>query len=84
MTRGAILTGIYNRDGGDAQETVWLGDLPIAALSDDEPFYIAPNHLGAPHQIANARGHVVWQWDHDPFGNGQPTGTFDCRLRFPG
>jgi RHS repeat-associated protein len=78
------LTGTYNRNGGDAQETVWLGDLPIVVLSQDEPFTIASDHLGAPHQITNARSHVVWQWDHDPFGNGQPTGTFDYRLRFPG
>jgi RHS repeat-associated protein len=26
----------------------------------------------------------VWQWDHDPFGNGLPTGTFSYNLRFPG
>jgi RHS protein len=35
-------------------------------------FYIAPDHLGAPHQITDASVAVVWQWNHDPFGNGAP------------
>jgi RHS repeat-associated protein len=49
-----------------------------------QPYNIAPDHLGAPHQITNAQGHVVWQWDHDPFGNGLPTGSLEYNLRFPG
>jgi RHS repeat-associated protein len=26
---------------------------------------------------------VAWQWNHDPFGNGAPSGTFTYDLRFP-
>ena len=48
------------------------------------PFYVAPDHLGAPHQIANAAGSTVWPWNHDPFGNGAPSGSLDYNLRFPG
>jgi RHS repeat-associated protein len=48
-----------------------------------QPSYIAPDHLGAPHQITNASSRVEWQWDHDPFGNGLPTGSFSYGLRFP-
>ena len=50
------------------------------------PFYIAPDYLGAPHQITNGAQQVVWFWDHDPFGNGQPTGALSStyKLRFPG
>jgi RHS repeat-associated protein len=47
-------------------------------------FYIAPDHLGAPHQITNATKQVVWLWDHDPFGNGAPTGNLTYNLRLPG
>lgn len=49
-------------------------------------FYVAPDHLGAPHQITNAAQQVVWLWDHDPFGNGAPAavGGFTYNLRFPG
>ncbi|MGH6840050.1 MAG: RHS repeat-associated core domain-containing protein, partial [Methylocella sp.] len=47
-------------------------------------FYIAPDHLGSPHQIADASANSVWLWDHDPFGNGAPSGAFGYNLRFPG
>ncbi len=26
----------------------------------------------------------MWHWDHDPFGNGAPTGSLAYNLRFPG
>jgi RHS repeat-associated protein len=45
---------------------------------------MAPDHLGAPHQITDATGAVVWQWNHDLFGNGAPMGAFTYELRFPG
>jgi RHS repeat-associated protein len=65
---------------------VWLGDLPIAVSQPSGRYYIAPDHLGAPHQITNAASQPVWLWDHDPFGNGTPTtiGSFTYNLRFPG
>ena len=25
-----------------------------------------------------------WQWNHDPFGSGAPSGAFTYELRFPG
>jgi RHS repeat-associated protein len=63
---------------------VWLGDLPVAALEPTGAFYIAPDHLGAPHQITDGSVNAVWYWDHDPFGNGTPSGSFSYNLRFPG
>jgi RHS repeat-associated protein len=47
-------------------------------------FYIAPDHLGAPHQITDASGAAAWLWNHDPFGTGDATGAFGYELRFPG
>jgi len=47
-------------------------DLPVAVSELRGEFYIAPDHLGAPHQITNAQSRAVWHWDHDPFGNGAP------------
>ena len=63
---------------------MWLGDLPVAVLAPAGPLYVAPDNLGAPHQITTAAGHVVWFWDHEPFGVGDPTGSFTYNLRFPG
>jgi RHS repeat-associated protein len=76
--------GKYDGTGRLLWETVWLGDLPVAVLESSGRYYIAPDHLGAPHLITNAAGQVVWQWNHDPFGNGAPTGSLAYELRFPG
>ncbi len=77
-------TGKYDGLGNPLWETAWLGDLPVAVLQPSGQFTIAPDHLGSPHQITDASGAVVWLWNHDPFGNGDPTGTFAYDLRFPG
>ena len=83
--QSGLLLGEYDGSGNAIQETVWLGNLPVAALMPRmAPFYIAPDHLGSPHQIANAGSGTVWLWDHDPFGNGAPTGNLTYNLRFPG
>jgi RHS repeat-associated protein len=78
------LIGEYDAKGSPTEETVWLGDLPVAALTPAGQFFIAPDHLGAPHQITNSAGQVVWLWNHDPFGVGDPTGSLTYNLRFPG
>lgn len=78
------LIGEYNSTGARLQETVWLGDLPVATLQASGTFFIAPDHLGAPYQITNAARAQVWLWDHDPFGTDAPTGTLAYNLRFPG
>jgi RHS repeat-associated protein len=78
------LIGQYDGNGAAQQETVWLADLPVATIQAGTAYYTAPDHLGAPHQITDASQNVVWFWDHDPFGNGAPTGTLTYALRFPG
>jgi RHS repeat-associated protein len=85
------LLGEYDATGKPIQETVWLPGsnpgqaLPVAILTPGKPpSYIAPDQLGAPHQIANSARTTIWHWDHDPFGNGAPTGSLTYNLRFPG
>ena len=87
------LLGEYDGTGKAIEETVWLADpgsgagqvLPVAVLIPGQtPDYIAADQLGAPHQIANSSRNMVWRWNHDPFGNGAPTGSLTYNPRFPG
>ncbi|MGQ0443558.1 MAG: RHS repeat domain-containing protein [Beijerinckiaceae bacterium] len=78
------LIGKYDGLGNALWETEWIGDLPVALLTPAGRLYIAPDHLGSPHQITDHAGAVVWLWSPDPFGNGAPTGSFAYELRFPG
>ncbi|MBF0474976.1 MAG: hypothetical protein HQK59_03930 [Deltaproteobacteria bacterium] len=78
------LLGEYDGTGNVIQETVWLGDLPVAVLKPGAQYYVNPDHLGSPRSIIDASGATVWKWDRDPFGNGAPTGTLTYNLRFPG
>lgn len=78
------LLGSYDGTGVALDETVWLGNLPVTTMQSSGLYAISPDHLGAPHQIINAAQQVVWFWDHDPFGNGTPTGSLTYNLRFPG
>lgn len=78
------LVGVYNSDGSPIEETVWLGDLPVVVLAGGGLYYVSPDQLGAPSEITDNFGDLVWSWDHDPFGNGTPAGTFTYNLRFPG
>lgn len=85
------LLGEYNHAGNAIQETVWLGDIPVAVLKDDQVFYVHADHLGAPRAINDAAGKTVWRWDSEPFGGNpadeDPDGDgvkFVYNLRFSG
>lgn len=91
------LIGEYTGSGGLIEETVWLGDTPIATLQPASggginTFYIHTDHLNAPRRITRkADNVVVWRWDSDPFGaataNEDPDGDgvlFVYNQRFPG
>ena len=71
------LLGEYDGAGKAIEETVWLGDLPVAVLIPGKlPYYIAPDQLGAPHQIASAARSTVWHLGPRPVrqrcARGQP------------
>lgn len=88
---GWKLLGEYGATGIAVQETIWLGDLPIATVQSGTVFNIHPDHLGSPRVITNAANTEVWRWDSEPFGtaaaNDDPDGNgvkFVYNLRFPG
>ena len=90
------LIGEYSGSGSLVEETVWLGDIPVATLQPNGSggvniFYVHTDHLNTPRKIAQpTSGTLVWRWDADPFGtttanqNPASLGTFVYNLRFPG
>jgi RHS repeat-associated protein len=88
------LLGEYDSAGNLIQETVWLGDIPVATLRPGSPVaidYVHTDHLNTPRKITRPSDDaVLWRWDSDPFGttapneNPQGLGTFSYNLRYPG
>jgi RHS repeat-associated protein len=90
------LFGEYDNTGNPLQETVYLGDVPIAiikptstaALAEkaalaSEIFFIYADHINTARVITTSNDNrMVWRWDSaDPFGLQQPNETPD---RLPG
>ena len=91
------LLGEYGTGGAPVQETVYLGDWPIATVRKNTAgtpiaYYVWPDHLGTPRQVTDATSRkVLWRWEGGPFGSTAPnqdpqsSGTqFVYNLRFPG
>jgi RHS repeat-associated protein/uncharacterized repeat protein (TIGR02543 family) len=92
------LIGEYDGSGQLLQETLWLGDLPIAVLKPSTTasataglYYIHADHLGTPRKITRPNDNqVAWTWESEAFGASQPDpnpsglGNFVFNLRFPG
>jgi len=89
------LLGEYSSTGALVQETVWMGDIPVATLrpngSSISIYYVHTDQLGTPRKVTRPSDNkLAWRWDADPFGtvapnqNPQSLGTFVYNLRFPG
>jgi RHS repeat-associated protein len=89
------LLGEYTSTGTLVEETVWLGDTPVATLrpsgSTVAIYYVHSDQLNTPRQITRPSDNTaMWTWNSDPFGtdaaNANPSGAgaFPYNLRFPG
>jgi RHS repeat-associated protein len=89
------LLGEYTSAGALIQETVWMGDTPVATLrpsgSTVTIYYVHTDHLGNPRKVTRPSDNgLMWRWDPDTFGSAGPNvnpsgyGTFNYNLRFPG
>jgi RHS repeat-associated protein len=91
---GHIL-GEYTSTGALIEETIWMGDTPVATLlpngSGISIYYVHSDHLGTPRKVTRPSDNgLMWRWDPDTFGSLGPNtnpaglGTFIYNLRFPG
>jgi RHS repeat-associated protein len=91
------LIGEYGPTGSLIEETVWLGDIPVATLRPGasggvDIYYVDTDRLDTPRAVTQATDNtVVWRWSSDPYGNGfgdedpESSGQlFVYNLRFPG
>jgi RHS repeat-associated protein len=89
------LLGEYSSTGALVQETVWMGDTPVATLRPNGStvtiYYVHTDHLGTPRKVTRPSDNgLMWRWDPDTFGSVAPNhnpsglGTFAYNLRFPG
>ena len=93
------LLGEYDNAGNAVQETVYLGDFPVAILKPGgnkgmptEVYNVYTDHILTPRVITRrSDNRMVWRWDNtDPFGLQQPDESpsalpkFTYNPRFPG
>jgi RHS repeat-associated protein len=89
------LLGEYDATGALIEETVWLGDIPVATLRPTGAtvaiYYIHSDPLNTPRQVTRPSDNTPMStWNSDPFGtdaanpNAASAGTFAYNLRFPG
>jgi RHS repeat-associated protein len=94
------LIGEYDATGGPIQETVYLGDTPVAVLVSAQVgteyitgvYYIRADHINAPRVITRSADNlIVWRWDTTAsFGVAQPIESpagarvFTSNQRYPG
>lgn len=89
------LVGEYDGSGNLIQETVWLGDIPVATIqpsgSSVAIYYVISDQLNTPREVIQSSDNaLMWSWFSGPFGsdapntNPQGAGAFTYDLRFPG
>lgn len=89
------LVGEYTSTGALVQETVWLGDIPVATLRPNGAsvliYYVHTDHLNTPIRVTRPSDNkLMWTWYASPFGTDAPNenpasgGTFKYNLRFAG
>ena len=83
------LVGEYNSTGGLVEETIFLGDMPLAVIHPTGVYFVRSDYRNTPRQIDNSSQAAVWSWDPADFGetsaNQKLSGaTFGYNQRFPG
>jgi len=77
------LLGEYGSGGTLIQETIWMGDTPVATIRPNGTtsctttvcvFYVHSDHLNSPRKVTrSADNGLLWRWDPDTFGSSTST-----------
>ncbi|MBS0398041.1 MAG: RHS repeat protein, partial [Proteobacteria bacterium] len=90
------LVGEYTSTGTLTQETIWLGDTPVATIRPNgtsyDIYYVHTDQIDTPRMVSRPSDNKLrWRWDlSSPFGGGAANenpaslGAFSYNLRFPG
>ena len=87
---GGELIAEANTAGTVTSETIWLGDMPLALITDADTaaprvHWIHSDHLGTPQKLTDDTGTVVWDAVTTPFGElASLTGNLTQNFRLPG
>ncbi|UGQ45401.1 RHS repeat-associated core domain-containing protein [Massilia endophytica] len=93
-----LILGEYDASGQTIQETVYLGNTPVAVVrpgaNKSRPgiYYVYADHIDTPRVLIDSeRNATIWRWDNsDPYALTAPTENpsgpeaFTYNLRFPG
>lgn len=71
------------------QETIRIGDLPVAMVRGGVVHWIDSDQLGSPRAILDAAGRTMWRWETEAFGTTAASdmlsgSLFEYNLRLPG
>ncbi|MEG1725536.1 MAG: RHS repeat-associated core domain-containing protein [Anaerovoracaceae bacterium] len=74
-----------SQNGSLAKIYIWLGDQPIAVVSNNQLYYIHNDHLGRPEVITGANQAVVWKAQTSSYDSAVVQSSIgDFNLGFPG
>ncbi len=74
MIRSTVFARSAAIPSGLIEETVWLGDIPVATLRPNasggvDIFYVHTDHLNTPRAVTRPSDNMLmWTWYSDPFG----------------
>lgn len=92
---GYRVLGVYSDPTADIDETIYLGQLPVALVrmtrgSAPSIYATFADQLGTVREVADSDGRAVWLWKGESFGASAPNenpsglGRFENPSRFPG
>ena len=91
LWEGPRLLAVLDGEGNILRQFLWLGWRPVAILTPGGTYHVHTDHRGAPTEVTDEAGRIVWTADYAPFGRAavdeDPDSdgkAFILHLRLPG